>query len=359
MSNMPDPRRAGGFPRFATMIARAGAFLVGRHGAAEIARLERQLRERNALIDAQAAALDHTRQIFNRASEAARIGVWECTLPEDRLIWADVVYDLFDLPRDRMPDRQMTLACYTPASFWELAERRDQAIANRSGFSMDAEIFTPKGNHRWIRITATVECQGDVPVRIFGIKQDITEAKLMLDRTRYLANFDVMTGLANRAQFQTRLAEICAAEQGAGMSAALLLIDLDGFKQVNDTYGHAIGDDCLREAAGRLRSACGNADLIARIGGDEFAVLLRKDAGRTTELAEDIVKIIRLPMAIDGRHLKIGASVGVAFADSLTPTELFQRADTALYAAKAAGRDTFHVFEPADCVTLVAPRSAA
>ena len=341
MSNMPDPRRAGGFPRFATMIARAGAFLVGRHGTAEIARLERQLRERNALIDAQAAALDHTRQIFNRASEAARIGVWECTLPEDRLIWADVVYDLFDLPRDRMPDRQMTLACYTPASFWELAERRDQAIANRSGFSMDAEIFTPKGNHRWIRITATVECQGDVPVRIFGIKQDITEAKLMLDRTRYLANFDVMTGLANRAQFQTRLAEICATEQGAGVSAALLLIDLDGFKQVNDTYGHDAGDRVLVHTATQLRAATRADDTVARLGGDEFVVLCEHTSVDEADVvAARIVDALREPIDLDGTLVAVHASIGTVAANpSYSAPELLREADAAMYRAKLNGRD--------------------
>jgi diguanylate cyclase (GGDEF)-like protein len=360
MFTIPDPRPAGLMPRLAKVFAKAAALFARRREAASIVCLTRQLAEKDAIIGAQAAALAHSHKIFNRASDAARIGVWECSLPDETLIWTDVVFDIFDMPRGTTPGRLQTLACYTEASARELAERRNQAIATRSGFSMDAEIVTPKGNHRWMRITATVESDGDVPVRIFGIKQDITEAKISLDRTRYLANFDLMTGLANRAQFQTALAELCD-EYGPESNAALLLIDLDGFKAVNDTHGHATGDDCLKQAADRLRSVCGHARLIARVGGDEFAVLMQPQADRhaLANLANDIVRIVRRPLHLAERRLQIGASVGVALVDGLTPAELFQRADTALYAAKAAGRNTFHVFEAAGQLELSAPRNAA
>lgn len=361
MFTMPDPRPAGPLMRLAELFAKATALLARRRDAASIVCLTRQLREKDALIDAQAAALAHSAKIFNRASDAARIGVWECSLPEETLTWTDVIFDIFDMPRDRMPDRATTLACYTEASARELGERRSQAIATRSGFSMEAEIVTQKGNRRWMRITATVECEGDVPVRIFGIKQDITEAKIALDRTRYLANFDLMTGLANRTQFQAVLAEFCDEHGPLDTGAALLLIDLDGFKAVNDTHGHAVGDDCLKQAAERLHSVGNGARLIARVGGDEFAVLLQPqaDGHALAKLANDIVRILGRPMHLPERRLQIGASVGVALVDGLTPSELFQRADTALYAAKAAGRNTFRIFERSDRQPLYAPRSAA
>jgi diguanylate cyclase (GGDEF)-like protein len=361
MFNIPDQRPSGRLPRFAGPLARLGALFTRRRNAASIDNLTRQLREKEAIIEAQAAALAHSAKIFNRASNAARIGVWQCSLPDETLIWTDVVFDMFDLPRDRMPERETTLACYTEASARELKALRDRAILECTGFSMDAEIVTAKGNHRWLKITATVECDAGVPVRIFGIKQDITEAKLLLDRTRYLADFDLMTGLANRAQFQSRLTEFCRVNDRPEAEAALLLIDLDSFKAVNDTYGHASGDDCLREAAERLRSVCGKASLIARIGGDEFAVLLQADADRDAiaELARDIVQIIRRPIQLADCRLQIGASVGIALVDGLSPQDLFQRADTALYAAKAAGRNGFHLFEASGGPPLREPRSAA
>ncbi len=282
------------------------------------------------------AALEHSRKIFSRASEAARIGVWECTLPDEALTWTDVVYDLFDLPRGSEINRPMILACYTDASREALTTARNRAIAERGGFTLDAEIVTLKGRRRWIRLTATVECEGGIPVRIFGMKQDITEERLLLERTRYLAEFDVMTGLANRSQFQARLS-------GAG---ALLLVDLDGFKLINDTYGHAVGDDCLREAARRLSDVCRDAALVARIGGDEFAVLLEgdpSDAALDTQAAAIIAALARRFDA-DGRSITFGASVGIARADGCDADDLFARADAALYAAKAKGRNTFMMF---------------
>ncbi|MGQ3031294.1 MAG: diguanylate cyclase domain-containing protein [Ferrovibrionaceae bacterium] len=296
--------------------------------AAEIARLQ--------------AELLHSRKIFDRASEAARIGVWECTLPDEALSWTDVVFDLFDLPRGCTLDRGQILACYTEASREALTRLRGQAIAERSGFTLDAEIVTFRGRRRWIRVTATVESENGRAARIFGMKQDITEERLLWERTRYLAEFDVMTGLANRSQFQTRLA---TADSGHDIGA-LLLVDLDGFKQINDSYGHAVGDDGLREAARRLAETCRGVELVARIGGDEFAVLLGTHAtpAACDALAAAIIAGLSRPLDIDGRRLTMGASVGIAQADGCSASDLFVRADAALYAAKAAGRNTARAF---------------
>ena len=226
--------------------------------------------------------------------------------------------------------------------------RRSKALEERSGFSMDAEIVTPKGNRRWMRLTASVECEEGIPVRIFGMKQDITEQKILLDRTRYLAEFDTMTGLANRSQFQSRLSDLCKHQAGQDSAGALLLVDLDGFKRVNDSLGHAVGDEFLKEAAHRLREVCARAEIVARIGGDEFAVFLGShfDRDAIVTLARQIVEALSRPIHYGGQSLKLGASIGIALTDTGTPSELFRKADAALYAAKAAGRNTFQIFGP-------------
>lgn len=307
-----------------------------------------EIRRLSAALAAQTGSLAHARKIFARASEAARIGVWECTLEGEHLTWTDVVYDIFDLPRGSTLDRAATLALYTPESRKALDDVRSRAIRECGGFTLDAEIVTGKGNRRWIRLTATVEREDGAAVRIFGMKQDITEEKTLADRTRYLAEFDAMTGLANRARFQARLAQWDEACAEPACAAALLLIDLDGFKQVNDTFGHPAGDTCLREVASRLAILCAGADLVARIGGDEFAVLIADGRPAVAEeLAGWIVASLRRPVE-DADHLfQLGASVGIAFRAGAAAGTLFARADTALYAAKAAGRNTFRTSTPA------------
>ncbi|PWV97215.1 diguanylate cyclase (GGDEF)-like protein [Hoeflea marina] len=314
----------------------------------QIARLQADLLAQAAVIASQAASLEQSRKIFDRASAAAKIGVWQCRLPCETLEWTDMVYDIFDLPRGTSLDRTRTLGCYTPESAEQLRRLRDRAIQDCGGFSMDAEITTALGNRRWIRITATVECEDGVPVRIFGMKQDITEEKILADRTRYLAEFDVMTGLANRSQFQSRLDQLDEAATGDNRIAALMLVDLDGFKSVNDTFGHAVGDACLIRSAERLRIACSKAELVARIGGDEFAVLIGAghDRADVAGVAREIVEALGRPIEQKGHSLGLGASVGVAFTADCASSDLFTMADIALYAAKAAGKSTFRVYKP-------------
>ena len=318
--------------------------------AAEIARLRNELEAQARVIREQAAALNHSRNIFEQASAAARVGVWECGLPHQTLAWTNQVYELFEIPRGSALHREQILEFYTPHSLQRLEEVRSKAIAERHGFNLDAEIITAKGRSRWIRLTATVECERGVPVRIFGMKQDITEEKSLTERLRRLADFDDLTGLANRSSFQAKLADLAKRGDGGAPFSALLLIDLDGFKQVNDTFGHALGDELLRGAARRLREVCGELDFVARIGGDEFAVLLaaHHSHDEIVGIAGQIVDALRNP--VDGGHwpLKVGASVGIARIGTLNPVELFNEADAALYAAKAAGRNTFRMFSAVD-----------
>ncbi|MDO9442349.1 MAG: EAL domain-containing protein [Beijerinckiaceae bacterium] len=314
-------------------------------------RQQRKLRAQSARLSAQAQSLAHSRKIFKRASEVAKIGVWECDLNDEGLVWTDAVYDMFELPRGSKVSRQQTLELYTPESAAELKARRAEAIRDRTGFRMEARIVTARGNPRWMRLTATVECEGDQAVRIFGMKQDISEEKALAERTRYLAEYDALTGLANRSRFQAELSGLETDPTPSCGSTALLLIDLDGFKQINDTFGHALGDECLKEIARRLQNICGAADLVARVGGDEFAVLLKACADRRSLnlMANAIVEGLRRPIERSGQSFQLGASVGVALCDVHLKAELaefFTKADTALYAAKAAGKNTFRFFEP-------------
>jgi diguanylate cyclase (GGDEF)-like protein len=312
--------------------------------------LRRQIEHQSGLIRQAEAALAGA-EIFEQASVAARMGFWQCELPSERLTWSDGTYDLFGLHRRSGIVRKEILRSYSEVSLARLARVRGNAMETGSGFGLDVEIWSPDTGKRWIRISATVERKKGEPVRLFGVKQDITEEKKQLERMEYLAGHDAMTGLANRSRFEARLAQIC---EPGGSGGALMLIDLDGFKEVNDTLGHAIGDECLIEIARRFSAVCESAELIARIGGDEFALLLgpSADVQKVERIAQCILRAAEAPMNCSGRIFRIGASVGYAFAEQETPATVFTRADCALYAAKAAGRRTFSGFQQRSLIDI-------
>ncbi|URK89573.1 hypothetical protein LP421_33205 (plasmid) [Rhizobium sp. RCAM05350] len=183
--------------------------IFSRHNPDTIARLLTELIQKEAVIQEKTAALLHSRKIFDRSSAAARLGVWQCSLPDNTLEWTDVVYDMFDLPRGSDLDRNEIVKCYAEASARELNTLRSKAIAERNGFTMDAEIITAMGNRRWIRITATVECEDSRPVRIFGIKQAITVEKNHEGPDTISRRLRCNDGLGNWAQFQSKLVEFC------------------------------------------------------------------------------------------------------------------------------------------------------
>ena len=168
-------------------------------------------------------------------------------------------------------------------------------------------------------------------------------------RNAELAERDSLTGLANRKALRERLVERLAGAGRAGTPTAVLYVDLDRFKAVNDTLGHPVGDSLLKKVAERFKSALRDGDLVARIGGDEFAVV-QSDAPQpaaATALATRLVDLIGRAYAIDGQMLHIGASIGVAIAptDGYEPDVLLKNADLALYRAKAEGRGCYRFFE--------------
>ena len=202
------------------------------------------------------------------------------------------------------------------------------------------------------QITLTCWYVADAPV--FGASiHDITTRRAAEDRLRYLAHHDPLTGLANRA----RLTELVATASGS--SGALALLDLDNFKDVNDTLGHGAGDVLLAEVAARLSGALRGRGTLARLGGDEFAMLLHEcdNAERASDLARELQASLDLPFRIAGREFRVGASAGIAAAPTSEAGSLLADADLALYRAKAAGGGRSCVFDVAMREHYVARRA--
>ena len=185
-------------------------------------------------------------------------------------------------------------------------------------------------------------------IGIIGIGRDITERKRTDERIRYLATHDSLTELPNRATFNEALTAAIADARARHGRFAILFLDLDHFKQVNDSLGHEAGDSLLRQTATRLRACARSGDLVARLGGDEF-VLLCKDPGSLDDievLASRVLRAAIRPVMLLGQERCVSASVGVAIYPDDGDTEriLMKSADTAMYAAKQEGRNTYRIF---------------
>ncbi len=235
-------------------------------------------------------------------------------------------------------DEALDLLADLRARLLEGAPFRDQLLAVHTG-----------GRPGWWQLSAKPlvdETRRNAGWR--GVITDVSAAHNAHRQLRWLAHNDTLTGLRNRHQFRHELAELLQGRPAWPARSALLGLDLDHFKNVNDTLGHAVGDQLLREVARRLAATVRRGDTVARMGGDEFAVLLRQVADRreVQALAQRIVETLSQPYTVGPSTLVVGCSIGIAMAeDAPADTEaLLRHADQALYAAKAEGRGTLRFF---------------
>ncbi|HWI09985.1 MAG TPA: diguanylate cyclase, partial [Burkholderiaceae bacterium] len=208
----------------------------------------------------------------------------------------------------------------------------------------DGEVFLA-----WLNIVTVTGSDGRAE-RHVCVFHDITTLRRNEDRIRHLAFHDPLTGLPNRALLQDRLDQAIASTRRDRESLGLLFIDLDRFKVVNDSFGHDAGNALLKEVAGRLTGCLRRSDTVARIGGDEFVLLLR-GLGMPQSyalVAQAAIDALSVPMVLDGHAMQVGASIGIACFpdDGLDAATLMTHADMAMYAAKAAGRGTYRFFQP-------------
>ena len=228
-----------------------------------------------------------------------------------------------------------------------------EALAGEFGaYASDYEVEMPDGDSRVLSTNRIVvrDSQG-VARHLIVVIDDVTEKKKSEQRIAFMAHHDVLTGLPNRLAIMEKIEEAIARHRRRGDSFAVLLLDLDRFKHVNDTLGHAVGDALLRETAVRLKGSLRETDVLARLGGDEFAIVQDRENGQhnsTFALADRITEIISKPFNIEGNEVNIATSIGIALApEHATSSEsLMKMADLALYRAKAGGRNRYRVFDP-------------
>jgi diguanylate cyclase (GGDEF)-like protein/PAS domain S-box-containing protein len=242
------------------------------------------------------------------------------------------------------------------AAFRDLIARA-AAAGSLSGLDAPAEMRGLRKSGTEFRLGCALFCwRQDGRSRFGAVLSDVSEQHRKTEELQQLASLDILTGLANRGRFYRLVEEVVS----RSLPAAVLMIDLDGFKDVNDTLGHAVGDSILCEVARRLQDCAGADVTVARIGGDEFAVLLPMvdEVDKAFAFAENLNASIALPIVVDGHEVRVAASCGVALSPvhAVEPMELIGNADLALFKAKTCGRGHSFVFVPALRVEATARR---
>jgi len=292
--------------------------------------------------------LDRVLRQFRQLERMAGIGTWRLTIADNRVEWSDQAFAIHGRDVGEHPTLDAALDYYPPDDRAIVAEAIARTIATGEPYRLETDLINALGDQRRVRAMGEIELQDGVPVAVFGVVQDISDQHAVQQRLRQTAATDDLTGLANRGAFRQHLGDRIAASRDAGSPLALLLIDLDGFKAVNDAFGHLAGDDVLREVAAALRSTTHAACFPARIGGDEFAVIVGSDPG-APPLATIIARLLDGMCRRIRRHdrtVEVSASIGAAWltGDIDSPTELIARADAALYEVKRACSGAARIF---------------
>ena len=293
-------------------------------------------------LAAAAAKLNRLTRMSEAASRSAHIGSWELELPGRRLVWSSELYRIHGFE----PGSDMSLATaldvYPSEHRGNLERAIEQAIETGQPFDLELPLVSQRGDVRWVRMTGEADRDGKAGERLVGAMQDITEQRRRERMLERLARHDDLTGLPNRKLFRENLELALLSADAHGTNMALMLIDLDDFKTTNDTFGHDNGDRLLQEFSRRLKLCFRVEDTIARIGGDEFAVVLPDSPD--VEGLERIATRVRIEMAggfeVEGETVEISASLGIAlYPDhAANATELLRQADIALYNSKSSGR---------------------
>jgi diguanylate cyclase (GGDEF)-like protein/PAS domain S-box-containing protein len=296
--------------------------------------------------------LENSKKLLLEAQNVGQFGSWEWDLLNDRLIWSDEVFRFFGLDRDKyVPTQSNFLKMISPEYSAQVIEGLKRAISGGERFSQEFAVITADKSQRIIHLQSKVyNDEHDHPTRMIGTIQDVTERKRAERELEYLSNYDVLTGLPNRKLFMDRFEHALGVANRMNYKLALIFIDLDHFKKVNDTLGHHVGDEMLKVVAHRIQSVLRQADTVARLGGDEFVIILEnlEDMDAAAVVAEKIIKEITCPLVVEGFELFPGASLGISIYpdDSDSIAELLKYSDMAMYSAKESGRNSFQYYSP-------------
>lgn len=300
--------------------------------------------------DAMIQALSDSETRLEEAQQIAQFGYWEWDFEQRRAMLSDQAVKMWGLPPDWQADERGLLGLLPADQREWVSQLYAEAFAKRqTSLRYEVRKNDAEGNVREFHSLVKIDYgQDGKPRRLLATLQDISELKSYRRQLHSLSFFDTVTGLPNRALFVDRLNQALTDASWHGQQLGLVMLDLDRFKDINDSLGHTAGDALLQQAAQRLQQVMREYDTVARLGGDEFAVLLPEVRHATDmgSIAQKVLSAFARPFQIGGQEVFVTASVGGAFypADAQDAVQLMQYADAALYHAKSQGRNTFRFY---------------
>ena len=327
---------------------------------------KRMLGTHQDISERKATELDFmiTRQLLEESQSIAHVGGWELNLETGHLYWTAETYRLHDTSPDQFdPSVDAGVSYFLPDSREVISLAIDQAINNGIDYDLELESLTIKGRKIDVRTTCHVTQVNGKSVRLTGIFQDISEQKAIQRKLELTnenlekanaalllsAHYDELTGLPNRILLSDRMQQAMTKSSRNNKLIAVAFIDLDGFKGINDSYGHNVGDQFLRMITQKLQMSLRGGDTLARIGGDEFVAVI-DELNKPEDSHPALWRLLAAAaneVDVDGYRLKTTASIGVTFYPQIncSPDQLLRQADQAMYKAKQLGKNCWHVFD--------------
>jgi diguanylate cyclase (GGDEF)-like protein len=307
-------------------------------------------RERGARLQ-----LEKVNTELGEAQAMSHIGSWDWAVNADEVWWSAELYQICGVePGEFGATYDSFLEVLHPGDRDRVDATVRRSVQSGEGFDYQGRIVRPGGELRTIYAIGKVTTDDEGrPVRLSGTVQDITDRKMLEDKVEYQAFHDSLTGLPNRALFLDRVEHALLRQQRSPSSVAVLFLDLDDFKTVNDSLGHQAGDELLIDLARQLHASIRPADTVARLGGDEFGVLLEDidKLDHAVSTAQRVLEIFDKPFHIEGTDLFVRGSIGIAVSSGdqvVTSGDILRDADTAMYAAKkhGHGKGSYELFAP-------------
>ena len=299
-------------------------------------------------VEEENASLKTSEERFRKLTALSPVGIFQVDAKQ-RLQYVNQRWRDIHGVQDDLPGLQEWFARIHPDDLADVQQAWNRLICDQEGIALELRLLRRDQSHVWIQLLASAlhDRNGEL-LGYLGAISDISELKAAQLQMETLAFYDPLTGLANRRLFKNRLEKSVKSVLRSGSSMALMFLDMDQFKRVNDTLGHDAGDILLKEVANRLTTAVRENDTVSRIGGDEFTILLT-DVHQTSDIlvvAEKLLHTMARPIRIKGQDIITTVSIGITMTpdDSTDVNTLMKNADLAMYRAKELGRNNFQFF---------------